>query len=369
MGSREENKFARHGIMELAPYVAGKPIEVVKEEYGLTDIIKMASNENPLGVAPKALDAIRAEMPNCFMYPEGSSLSLRRKLAPKLGVEESQIFAVCGGDQVIALLGNAFIGEGDEVIVGAPSFFTYYMSTVVMGGTLVSIPLSHFAFDLDAILAAVTPKTKVIFFCNPNNPTGTIVGKDKVEAFMNQVPDHVVVVFDEAYFEYVQSDDYPNGVDYVRQGRNVVVLRTFSKAYGLAGLRIGYAIAAKHLAPIFGRVVPPFPVTRLSQVAAEAALDDTEFLAEVIRSNEEGRRYLEEQFARLGLVSVPSYGNFIYVGGRNPMGPVSEQLLRRGIVVRYDPSWGFPNHMRFSIGTSPQNRRLNETLEEILQES
>ncbi|MCL1874020.1 MAG: histidinol-phosphate transaminase [Clostridiales bacterium] len=364
---KDGSKFARDGIMILSPYVAGKPIEEVQAEYGVSEVVKMASNENPLGVSPKAMQAIEQEIKNCFMYPEGSSPRVRNKLAKRLGVEENQIFLATGGDHILTLLGNAFISQGDEVITGAPSFYTYMLSTLTMGGSLIKVPLQDHVYDLDAILAAITPKTKLIFFCNPNNPTGTIVSRNKVAEFMSKVPDHCLVVFDEAYFEFISDPDYGDGIEeYVKKGANVVVLRTFSKLYGLAGLRIGYAVAAAHLAPVLGRVIPPFPVTRLSQVAAEAAMDDTDFVAAVIKNNNEGRAYLNRQFEEMGLRYAPSYGNFIFVDIGIPAAEANEQLLRRGVVVRPGTQWGWPTFLRVSIGTMAENQKFIAALKEII---
>jgi len=266
----------------------------------------------------------------------------------------------------LTLLGNAFINQGDEVIMGVPSFYTYMLSTLTMGGILVKTPLKDHTYDLDAILAAITPKTKLIFFCNPNNPTGTIVNRVKVAEFMSKVPEYCVVVFDEAYFEFISDPDYGDGVEeYVKKGANVVVLRTFSKLYGLAGLRIGYAVAAEHLAQVLGRVMPPFPVNRLAQAGAEAAMDDVEFVTAVIKNNNEGRAYLNQQFDEMGLSYAPSYGNFIFVDIGMPAAEAYEPLLRLGVVVRPGTQWGCHNHIRVSIGTMAENRKFIAALKEV----
>jgi histidinol-phosphate aminotransferase len=321
-----------------------------------------------LGISPKAVAAMEKELKNCFLYPEGSSPRVRRKLAERLNVPEGQIFLATGGDHILTLVGNAFINQGDDVIIGRPSFYTYILSTLIMGGSLIKVPLTNLTYDLDAILAAITPKTKLIFFCNPNNPTGTIVHKDKVAEFMSKVPDHCVVVFDEAYFEFISDPAYGDGVeDYVKKGANVVVLRTFSKLYGLAGLRIGYAIVAEHLAPVLGRVMPPFPVNRLAQVAAEAAMDDTEFVEAVIKTNNEGRAYLNAEFDKLGMPYAPSYGNFIFVDIGMPAPEANEALLKRGIVIRPGHQWGAETYLRVTIGTPEQNKAFIEALKAIKQ--
>ena len=366
---KDGSRFARAGVMDLQPYVPGKPIEEVAAEFGLTEIYKLASNENPLSMSPKSAAAVQAEIPNCHFYPEGESPIVRKKLAKHWGVAENQICFGTGGDHVLTLIGNAFINQGDEVIVGAPSFYTYNLSTWMMGGTLVKVPLdANMCYDLEAILAAVTPRTKLIFFCNPNNPTGTIVRREEVADFMARLPDHCVVVFDEAYFEFVQDQNYPDGIEeYVKTGANVIVLRTFSKIYGLAGLRIGYAIAAEHLAPVLSRVVPPFPVNRLAQAAAAAALDDTEHLQAVINNNETGRAYLNAEFAKMGLKFAESHGNFIFVDVEKSAQEVNQQLLQRGFIIRPGTGWGFPNHIRVSIGLPEANEKFIAALKEILQ--
>jgi histidinol-phosphate aminotransferase len=363
---KDGSSFARAGIMQLSPYVAGKPMEEVEAEYGVKVVARLASNENPLGVSPKAVAAMEKELQNCSRYPEGSSPRVRRKLAERLGVPEGQIFLATGGDHILTLLGNAFVNQGDEVIAGAPSFYTYTLSTMTMGGLLIKAPLKDFAYDLDAILAAVTPKTKLIFFCNPNNPTGAIVDKAKVAAFMSKLPDHCLAVFDEAYFEFVSDPAYGDGIeDYVKKGANVVVLRTFSKLYGLAGLRIGYAVAAAHLAPALGRVMPPFPVNRLAQVAAEAALEDADFVAAVIKNNNEGRAYLNAEFDKLGMTYAPSYGNFIFVDIGIAAREAYVELLKRGVVVRPGHQWGCETYLRVTIGTPEQNKAFIEALRAV----
>ncbi|MCL1905434.1 MAG: histidinol-phosphate transaminase [Clostridiales bacterium] len=358
--------LAREGIMKLSPYVAGKPMEEVEAEYGVKVVAKLASNENPLGVSPKAVAAMEKELKNCSRYPEGSSPRVRGKLAERLGVAEGQIFLATGGDHILTLLGNAFVSQGDEVIAGAPSFYTYTLSTLVMGGVLIKVPLKDHVYDLDAILSAITPKTKLIFFCNPNNPSGTIVDKAKVAEFMSKVPDHCVVVFDEAYFEFISDPAYGDGIeDYVKKGANVVVLRTFSKLYGLAGLRIGYAVAAEHLAQVLGRVMPPFPVNRLAQVAAEAAMDDTDFVAAVIKNNNEGRAYLNAEFDKLGMSYAPSYGNFIFADIGMPAPAAYEGLLKRGVVIRPGHQWGCETYLRVSIGSPAENEAFIAALKAV----
>ncbi|MDR1620485.1 MAG: histidinol-phosphate transaminase [Clostridiales bacterium] len=359
------NKFARRGIMDMAPYVAGKPVEEVEKEYGIKHAVKLASNENPLKTSPAAVAAMQKELQNVYMYPEGSSPLVRERLARAYGIDAKDIVVGAGGDHVIGLMCQAFVNEGDEVIVGKPTFKTYELQTIVMGGVLIEVPLKDFTFDLEAIYNAITEKTKLIFLCNPNNPTSTIVKRGEVESFIKKVPDHCIVVFDEAYREYISDPDYPNGLEYIKQGRNVMVVRTFSKIYGLAGNRIGYGIAPPHLADVLGRVLPAFPAGRLAQVAAVAAFDDTAFLAAVKRENDEGRAYLCAAFDEMCMSYPPSYGNYIWVDTGMDAGTLNEALLRRGFIIRPGTPWGYTTTIRVSIGTMDENKGFINALREM----
>lgn len=357
--------LARHGIMDMSPYIPGKPVEEVQREYGLTDIIKLASNENPLHTSPKALEAMHVELERCYMYPEGSSPSVRDALCKRLGVDRDCIVVGNGGDHVINMICSAFLNEGEEAIVGSPSFKTYESSTEIMGGVLVRVPLVDHRYDLAAVSAAVTDKTKLIFLCTPNNPTGTILETAALDDFIARAPERCVVVLDEAYAEFAQSPEYKNGIDYVRQGKNVIVVRTFSKIYGLAGVRVGYAVLKKALADILMRVLPPFPVNRVAQAGAVAALADDKFLNEVVRLNAEGREYFYRSFDALNMPYAKSYANFVFVDTQIPADKLSRALLRRGIIVRPATQWGFSTSLRVTIGTMPENRRFIAALTEL----
>ncbi|MDL2217193.1 histidinol-phosphate transaminase [Christensenellaceae bacterium OttesenSCG-928-M15] len=356
----------RKGIMDMAPYIPGKPIEQVQREYGLKRVVKLASNENPIKTSPKALEAMKQELDKCYMYPEGSSPAIREALSKKYGVEPGEVLVANGGDHVISLICEAFVNVDDEVIVGVPSFMTYELATVIAGGKLVGVPLVDFTFDLDAVLKAITDQTKIIFLCNPNNPTGTIVRRQEVAAFMEKVPDHCIVVFDEAYFEYVDDPGYPDGMEYVRAKKNVIVIRTFSKIYGLAGVRIGYAVAPKHIMDAFARVLPAFPANRVAQAGALAALDDKAFIEEAKRVNDEGRAYFQAEFEKLGMTYAESHGNFIFVDTKRDAVKLNAELLKRGVIVRPGPQWGYPNALRVSIGTMEENKTLIEALKELV---
>ena len=362
---KDGSKFARRGVMNLAPYIPGKPTEEVEREYGVHNVVKLASNENPLKTSPMAVEAMRKEAVNSYLYPEGSSPMVREAIAEHTGVKPENVIVGNGGDHVIGLLCHAFITEGEEVIIGTPSFRTYGLNAAIMGAKIVEVPLKDMTFDLDAILAAITPKTKLIFFCNPNNPTGTIVGKKKVAEFMSKVPEHVIVVFDEAYTEYVADPEYPNGVDYVKQDRNVMVVRTFSKIYGLAGNRVGYAIAPAWLIDVVGRVIPAFPVNRMAQVGAVAALHDTEFLSEVRKVNLEGIAYLCKEFDKLDMPYAKPNGNFIFVDMRMPAKEIFVELMKRAFVIRPGNQWGYDTYARITVGTMEQNKALIAALTEL----
>ncbi len=359
------DKTARAGIENLVAYVPGKPTEEVKREYGLDTVIKMASNENPLGVSPKAVAAMKAEAENCFMYPEGSSRVLREKLAQGFGVDPSMVILGNGADHILTMLAQAFVNEGEECIMGDPSFAAYATNTTIMGGKSIKVPLKDMTFDLDAMAAHFSPKTKLIFICNPNNPTGTIVGKAAVDAFLAKVPEKAVVVFDEAYAEFVSDPAYPNTLDYIKAGKNVILTRTFSKLYGLAGTRVGYAVAPPHLMDVLSRVALPFPVNRLAQAGALAAMDDKEFVEKTLKTNNDGRAYLYEEFTKLGMEYAPSHTNFIFVNIHMDCQKVFQELLKVGVVVRPGHLWGFPQHLRVSIGTMEENKTFIQELTKL----
>ena len=324
----------RRGVLDLEPYVPGKPIEEVQEELGITDIAKMASNENPLGPSPKAVAAMAAELENVHLYPEGSCTLLRRRMAEKFGISPDMITLSNGADNCILLAASAFVNEGDEVLMADLTFFVYTTVTKIMGGRPVCVPLKDQVHDLAAMARQINERTKLIFICNPNNPTGTIVRRAELDAFVADLPEHVVVILDEAYCEFVDDPDCPDGLEYIRQGRPVVSLRTFSKLYGLAGLRIGYAMGAADTIAAFNRVREPFPVSRLAQAAAQAALEDDAFRRKVLENNAQGKAYLYEAFAGMGLPVVPTFTNFVLVDLQRPARDVFQALLQRGIIVR-----------------------------------
>jgi histidinol-phosphate aminotransferase len=356
------------GLNALRPYVPGTPIEDVQREYGLEDVIKLASNENPLGPSPKAMEAIREALPTLNLYPDGQSYYLRHALADFLEIAPDYVTVGNGADGIIMQTCMAYLDEGDEVVVSASSFPVYDIYTHVMRAALVKTPLKNHGLDLDAMAAAVTPRTKLVFVCNPNNPTGTIVTADEVDDFMARVPDHVLVVFDEAYYEMVDSDVYPETMAYVREGRpNVMVMRTFSKVFGLAGIRLGYAIGVPELLTPLKRVKEPFAVNLLAQAAGVAALKDIDFLRKTVEATQRERRFLQEQLEELGLEIVPSQTNFILVKFGPDALDIQEELLKRGVIVRPCNCYDLPHFLRITVGSRPQNERLVAALEDVLE--
>jgi len=356
----------RKTILDIAPYQPGKPISELRREKGLTDIIKLASNENPLGPSPKAMAALQQYLTSLHIYPDGNAFELRRALAQRLGVDAGEIIFGNGSDEVIKMLGLTFLEPGDEVLICEPTFSEYAYAAHLMGAKLRSLPLKEHAFDLEAMLAAVNPKTKMVFICNPNNPTGAYVNKAAVDSFLARIPEHVLVVFDEAYYEYVRAADYPDTIGYVREGRNVVVLRTFSKIYGLAGLRIGYGVAPGQLAQLIQRVREPFNVNAAAQVAALAALEDEEHVIKSRELNEAGKNWLYQELAKLGLDYVPSQTNFVFIHLKHDSQVVYQRLLDRGVIARSGGVFGCPNWLRVTVGTQEENQRFIQALSEVM---
>ena len=357
----------QHALDAIKLYVPGKPIEEVKREFGLTDVIKLASNENPLGASPKVLAALHTALDEINYYPDAQSYYLREALSRRLGLPADQIALGNGADGLIREVCVAYLEEGDEVIVSRSSFPVYDVSTQVMGGRLIKTELKSNGLDLAAMAAAITPRTKVIFVCNPNNPTGTIVTAPEVEQFMARVPGQVLVIFDEAYYEFADSSEYPDSLRYVREGRkNVVVMRTFSKVYGIAGIRLGYALACPEVMTALLTVRESFPVNRLAQAAGLAALEDDEFLRRTVEMNHAGRLYLYREFERLGLSFTRSHTNFVLVRVGPQAGKLFQALLRQGVIVRPCTGYDLPEYVRITVGTSEQNARLIRALETVL---
>lgn len=357
----------QRGLDKIKPYVPGKPIEEVQREYGLENVIKMASNENPLGPSPKAVAAIQKAIGGINFYPDGQSYYLRQALAQHLGLDMQQVKTSNGIDGLIVEICHAYLEDGDETVFSRSSFPAYETYTRVMRATPVMTPTRSYGLDTEAMLEAITDRTRIVFFCNPNNPTGTIITTDEVDAFLDRVPEHVLVFFDEAYYEFVDSADYPDTLRYVREGRkNVLVARTFSKVYGLAGIRLGYAMAhPETLAPI-NMIKEPFPVNLLAQAAGIAALEDVDFLKKAVETNKAGRLFLYDQFDKLDLNYLRSHTNFILVEIGPRAAEVYQGLLERGVIVRPCTGYELPDFLRVTVGTEEQNARLIAELKTLL---
>jgi len=353
-------------IASIKPYIPGKPMAELERELGLTSTIKLASNENPLGPSPKVLRALRAHLAEINLYPDGSAFELTRALAAKLEVAPESILLGNGSNEVIDIAVRTFLRPGEEVVSAAGAFVVYQLATQAAGGTNVVVPMKDHTHDLPAMAAAVTPRTRLVFIANPNNPTGTWVAERAVERFMDGLPEGVIVVFDEAYREYVSRKGFPETLRRVRAGQPVFCLRTFSKAYGLAGLRIGYLVGPPEHVAEMNKVREPFNTNHLAQVAALAALADERHLRRVVRLNKQERARLGSELAALGLDVVPSEANFLLVGLRRDGNAVYQHLLRRGVIVRPVGNYGYPAHLRITVGLPDQNDRLIAALREVL---
>jgi histidinol-phosphate aminotransferase len=353
-------------IRTLIPYEPGKPIEEVEREYGIANSIKLASNENPLGPSPKALAAIREKLPELNLYPDGDCFYLKRGLALKLGVAPETLIFGNGSNEIIELAARTFLRPGDEVVMAEQAFVVYQLIVQAVGAKSKAVPLRDYTHDLAGIADAITPSTRLVFLANPNNPTGTIFRRPDWENFLARVSKDVLVIVDEAYFEYVQDPDYPNSLNYHESGRAILTLRTFSKLYGLAGLRIGYGVGPKEIVAMMQRVRQPFNVNAPAQWAALAALDDDEHVRNSLALNREGLQYLESELEKLRLEFVPSQGNFILIRvGKGQ--EVFQQLLRLGVIVRPMGGYRFPEHVRVTVGTKDENRKFIEALRRVIQ--
>ena len=358
--------LAAPGIRELQPYQPGKPIEELERELGISNVIKLASNENPLGPSPLVKSALEQAMSELARYPDGSAYAIKEKLAVHLGVETRSITMGNGSNDVLELLARVYLRPGCEAICSQHSFVVYPLATKVTGATLKVIPARDFGQDLDATLTAITDHTRMIFIANPNNPTGTWIDRETLTGFLDQVPSDVLVVLDEAYFEYVQEAQYPDGIALTRDYPNLVVTRTFSKAYGLAALRIGYAISHPDIADLMNRVRQPFNVNSFSLVAAEVALADQAQVKAAVDLNLVGMKQLVAICEDLGLGYIPSVGNFISIDFNQDAGPIYEGLLREGVIVRPIAGYEMPHHLRVTIGLEEENARFGESLRRVL---
>jgi histidinol-phosphate aminotransferase len=358
--------LANDHILGIAPYEPGKPIEELERELGIHDAIKLASNENPLAPSDRVREAIAGALTTLNRYPDGSGFYLRQALAKKHGVSQEQVVLGNGSNELIELLVRTFLRPGDEAVVPHPSFVVYPMVVQAAGGIRVMVMLKDYRLDLDAMARAITPLTKLVFIANPNNPTATISTADEVDHFMSRVPDRTIVVFDEAYIEFALGPDFPDTLSFVKQGRKVVVLRTFSKATSLAGLRVGYGLADPDAIALMNRIRQPFNVNSLGQVAALAALEDDGHILECVRMIEAGRHFLYEEFKTLGLKYVPSRANFILVDVGRSAADIYQKLLHQGVIVRPMTPFGMETALRITVGTPEENRKLVKALQTVL---
>lgn len=359
-------KLVRPGIENLIPYPPGKPIEELEREFGIRNSIKLASNENPLGPSPRALAAIREKLETLHRYPDGSGYYLKSRLSEKFSLPRNRILLGNGSNELIELIVRTFLEPGDEAVQAFPTFLVYEKITKGAGCKVISVPLTDFRLDLERIADAVTPRTKVLFVNNPNNPTGTILKTSEMNDFLKNIPEDVIVVLDEAYMEFVTDTLFANGTLFLDTHPGIIVLRTFSKLYGLAGLRIGYGFTSEKIADYINRVRQPFNANSLAQAAATAALADEDFVNRTLKTVHEGLEFLKEHLDRLGLQHLPTQTNFFLI--RVPSGgkKIYEGLLKEGVIVRAMDSYGLPEYIRINVGLPQENERFITALKKVL---
>lgn len=366
---REDINLFRNGLAELTPYIPGKPVEEVRRELGLTGrIVRLASNENPIGPSPKAVAKMREVLGEINLYPDGGCYELREALAGKHCLSPAYLIFGNGVDNLIPLVVNTFVNSGDEVVIPAPSFASYRTSTIVAGGIPVEVRLKDFYINTEDIYRAVNPKTKMIFICSPNNPTGTIVYDEELRSLIGSLPPRVLVVMDEAYYEYVDDTRYPDSTKYLRENKNVIVFRTFSKIFGLAGLRLGYGMARPDYVTQMEKIREPFAANRVVQAGALEALADGDFLCRVKNIYLKGKQVLCDGLGRLGIFFVQTEANFIFADLGVEMKYFFPELLKRGVIIRPGSFWGYDTFARITIGTPDENQFFLEQLEAALKQ-
>lgn len=359
---------AHAGIKALQPYQAGKPLEELERELGIKGSIKLASNENPLGPNPKVMQAVQQALSQVHLYPDANGFYLKQALANRLGVGAESFVLGNGSNDVLDLIARVFALPGSEVIMSQYAFLVYPIVTQAVGAQAVVVPAVNYGHDLDALLAAITDKTRLIFIANPNNPTGTYLSATSLYQFLKQVPANIAVVLDEAYYEYAcfELDDYPQALPWLNEFPNLILCRTFSKAYGLAALRVGYAIAQPVIADLLNRVRQPFNVNSLALIAAVTAWQDPEYLQQSLVLNAQGKTQLQQGLLKLGLQPIRSAGNFICVDLKRPAMPVYQALLQQGVITRPVANYGLSDFLRISIGLATENARCLAALEQAL---
>jgi len=360
-------RIMKKRLYKVRPYQPGRPIDEVKRELGLSDVIKLASNESPYPPSPKVLQAINRAAENINRYPDGGCYYLRQALARKLNVKEDQLIFGNGSDELIILALRACVEKGDEVIMARPSFLIYPIGSQIIGARIKQVPLKNMHYDLTKMVQAVTPKTKIIFLANPDNPNGTYMAKKELVPFLRKVRNDVLVFLDEAYYEYgAVNKDFPDGLKLAKTFRNLIVTRTFSKMYGLAGLRIGYGIGQKETISILNRIREPFNVNSLAQAAALACLKDERYYRKLARGIESQKRMLYQALDAMGLPYVKTATNFILIDVRKDCSWVAQELMQRGVIVRHMKSWGYQRFIRVTIGTMKENKRFLKALKLVL---
>jgi histidinol-phosphate aminotransferase len=350
-------------IQQIPAYRSENPAEEIERELGVK-IIQLGMNENPFGPSPKAVEAARAHMEKVAPYPDDSGFFLRQKLAVHYNISMDDLIISSGSSDILAMAYHTVMEPGAEVLTGEASFVVYYQLADILNLAIIRVPMKEYAFDLDAMASSVTPNTRLIVIANPNNPTGTMIRRDSLDAFISKIPDHVLVILDEAYFEYVNDAAYPDSLEYVRAGRPVLVLRTFSKVFGLAGLRIGYGISTREIIDTLYKVRMAFNTNSVAQVAALAAWDDHEHVRKSVQLNRAGIQQLYDGLEKRGLKYIPSFANFVLVELGKPARETTAALLKHGVIVR--PAWGCPTCMRVSVGTRDQNERFLSALDHVL---
>ncbi len=355
----------RKNIINTTPYIAGKPIEETKRELGLKEVIKLASNENPLGVSPKAAEALRKSLSQINRYPDSQGFYLKRRLAKFFNLKPFNFVLGNGSDELIDVIIKTFVEDGENIITADNTFLEYAIISQVNNRKVITVPLKYFKYDLEAIGRKIDKNTKLIFIANPNNPTGTYVTKYELADFIRELPEDIILVLDEAYDTFIDVDDFPLSLKYIAN-KNVIILKTFSKAYGLAGLRVGYAIARGEFAAYMERARQPFNVNLLAQVAAQAALDDRKFLLKTKKTVLEGKIYLYDCLDRMGVAYLPSAANFLLIDTGKDCVNVSRDMLRYGVIVRDMKQYGLNNFIRVTIGTKKENERFIKVLKKVL---
>lgn len=354
------------GVQKLVPYVPGKPIEELERELGICDIVKLASNENPLGTNPTVAKAIQETLPELTRYPDGNGFSLKMALAQNLSVKSQQITLGNGSNEILEVIARTFLTPELEVVFSQHAFAVYPIVTQAVGATARIAPAKNYGHDLNAMRALINDKTRLVFIANPNNPTGTLLAPEELEDFIKSLPATVICVLDEAYYEYVEPEQRADSIAWLAEYPNLIITRTFSKAYGLAGLRIGYSLSSTEIADLLNRVRQPFNSNMLALAAAEAALSDTDYLERTVAVNNAGMTQLTEAFKDMGLDWIPSAGNFVSVDINRPAMPIYEALLREGVIVRPVANYEMPNHLRVSIGAENENQVFIKALSKVL---